>query len=135
MFSVGPKAICNVLRRTESTQSSRILKNMKLYENSTIEVNQVLKLNQHFNLNEAVNPNFIQKEWSLLQVYHFQELSRTSIRDAIFERDGRYIQLKKDLQEEVNKLSPAQLLGSLFVSVDSGKRFFSLEEYIDLMIL
>lgn len=47
---------------------------------------------------------------SSCEVYHFQELSRTSIRDAIFERDGRYIQLKKDLSEEVNKLSPAQFL-------------------------
>lgn len=72
-----------------------------------------------------------EKTWSLLQVYHFQELSRTSIRDAIFERDGRYVQLKKDLQEEVNKLSPAQLLGSLFVTVVRG---FSLEEDIDLKI-
>ena len=66
-----------------------------------------------------------------MQVYHFQELSRTSIRDAIFERDGRYVQLKKDLQEEVNKLSPAQLRGSLFVTVVRG---FSLEEDIDLKI-
>eukprot|EP00434_Breviolum_minutum_P033590 symbB.v1.2.029726.t1/scaffold3288.1/size59728/2 len=48
-----------------------------------------------------------------LKVYHFQELSRTSIRDAIFERDGRYVQLKKDLQEEVNKLSPAQLVAAM----------------------
>ena len=77
-------------------------------------------------------PTLSEKEWSLLQVYHFQELSRTSIRDAIFERDGRYVQLKKDLQEEVNKLSPAQLLGSLFVTVVRG---FSLEEDIDLKIL
>jgi hypothetical protein len=48
------------------------------------------------------------------QVYHFQELSRTSIRDPILERDGRYIQLKQDLKEEVKKLSPAQSHGFCF---------------------
>ena len=45
-------------------------------------------------------------------MYHFQELSRSSIRDAILERDGRYVSLKKELRENVKQLSPAQQLNA-----------------------
>ncbi|CAK9073938.1 Mannosyl-oligosaccharide glucosidase GCS1 (Alpha-glucosidase 1) (Glucosidase 1) (Protein KNOPF) (Protein MUNCHKIN), partial [Durusdinium trenchii] len=48
-----------------------------------------------------------------LKVYHFQELSRSSIRDAILERDGRYVSLKKELRENVKQLSPAQLVAAM----------------------
>eukprot|EP00913_Durusdinium_trenchii_P032779 g30685.t1 len=40
-----------------------------------------------------------------LKVYHFQELSRSSIRDAILERDGRYVMLER--KHMLEGVSPA----------------------------
>ncbi|CAE7254566.1 unnamed protein product [Symbiodinium sp. CCMP2592] len=48
-----------------------------------------------------------------LKVYHFQELSRTSLSDDCLRRDSRYVRLKQDLQEEVSQLSPAQLVAAM----------------------
>ena len=48
-----------------------------------------------------------------LKVYHFQELSRTSLEDDSLRQDSRYVRLKKDLQEEVSQLSPAQLVAAM----------------------
>ncbi|CAE7937826.1 unnamed protein product, partial [Symbiodinium necroappetens] len=48
-----------------------------------------------------------------LKVYHFQELSRTSLSDDRLRRDSRYVRLKQDLQEEVSQLSPAQLVAAM----------------------
>ena len=48
-----------------------------------------------------------------LKVYHFQELSRTSLRDAVLQSDSRYVQLKEDLKQQVAELSPAQLVAAM----------------------
>ncbi|CAE7195575.1 unnamed protein product [Symbiodinium pilosum] len=48
-----------------------------------------------------------------LKVYHFQELSRTSLMDDMLQRDSRYARLKQDLREDVSHLSPAQLVAAM----------------------
>eukprot|EP00927_Polykrikos_kofoidii_P044194 TRINITY_DN38229_c0_g1_i1.p1 TRINITY_DN38229_c0_g1~~TRINITY_DN38229_c0_g1_i1.p1 ORF type:complete len:680 (+),score=91.88 TRINITY_DN38229_c0_g1_i1:25-2040(+) len=53
-----------------------------------------------------------------LKVYHFQELSRTSLRDSSLRRDERYEALKADLVAQVSDLSPAQLVAAM---VSSGR--------------
>ncbi|CAK0902232.1 unnamed protein product, partial [Prorocentrum cordatum] len=48
-----------------------------------------------------------------LKAFHFQELSRTSLRDVTLRRDNRYERLKEDLLENVGSLSPAQLVAAV----------------------
>lgn len=54
----GPKAICNASRRTESTESSRIMKKIRI---CNVKLSQSNAEIEFFNLNEAVNPSFFQK--------------------------------------------------------------------------
>eukprot|EP00401_Gymnodinium_catenatum_P063927 CAMPEP_0117539382 /NCGR_PEP_ID=MMETSP0784-20121206/42956_1 /TAXON_ID=39447 /ORGANISM="" /LENGTH=641 /DNA_ID=CAMNT_0005336007 /DNA_START=10 /DNA_END=1935 /DNA_ORIENTATION=- len=53
-----------------------------------------------------------------MKVYHFQELSRTSLSDRVLGRDSRFQNLKADLQEHAAELSPAQLVAAM---VSSGR--------------
>mmetsp|Transcript_39436 Transcript_39436/g.122981 ORF Transcript_39436/g.122981 Transcript_39436/m.122981 type:complete len:639 (-) Transcript_39436:26-1942(-) len=48
-----------------------------------------------------------------MKVYHFQEISQTSLSDRILERDSRYAKLKEELQHNVSDLSPAQIVAAM----------------------
>lgn len=53
-----------------------------------------------------------------LKIYHFQELSKTSLTNAVLRRDDRYETLKEDLRTNALDLSPAQLVAA---SVSAGR--------------
>jgi len=48
-----------------------------------------------------------------LKVYHFQEISRTSLSDRTLQSDTRYAKLKEELQNSVSDLSPAQIIAAM----------------------
>lgn len=47
-----------------------------------------------------------------LKIFHFQELSRTSLKDRHLIRDPRYVQLRDEVHDRVRELSPAQVVAA-----------------------
>lgn len=51
-----------------------------------------------------------------MKIYNFQELSKTSLRDRSLSRDERFENLKQDLRENIDELSPSQLVAAMVSS-------------------